>query len=224
MDQDCASAYASSSKGSGLNLKTLTRWTLGLQCPYPSQGGGFKGRINKLVDGCYSWFSGSGMWGALESLLTLEQEQNQSSSQSSKSIRDLSSRPALQLYILTVAQALSGGLRDKPGKKADAYHTCYNLSGLAASQHIARPDGPTRKFCYESWKKNPSPIAHEGADTDEEEELRRRVFASTLGYNLVDGREKIVVGDASNELLPTHPVVNVGFLQVRAILLWAYGQ
>lgn len=42
---------------------------------------------------------------------------------------------ALQEYVLLLAQAPSGGLRDKPGKSADAYHTCYNLSGLSTSQH-----------------------------------------------------------------------------------------
>jgi protein farnesyltransferase subunit beta len=28
-----------------------------------------------------------------------------------------------------------GGLRDKPGKGADYYHTCYCLSGLSSAQH-----------------------------------------------------------------------------------------
>ena len=30
---------------------------------------------------------------------------------------------------------LKGGMRDKPGKPVDYYHTCYCLSGLASSQH-----------------------------------------------------------------------------------------
>ena len=30
---------------------------------------------------------------------------------------------------------LKGGLRDKPGKAVDYYHTCYCLSGLSVSQH-----------------------------------------------------------------------------------------
>ena len=28
-----------------------------------------------------------------------------------------------------------GGLRDKPGKPPDYYHTCYCLSGLSSAQH-----------------------------------------------------------------------------------------
>lgn len=43
---------------------------------------------------------------------------------------------ALQLWILRGCQQLKGGLRDKPGKSADYYHTCYCLSGLSAAQHI----------------------------------------------------------------------------------------
>ena len=30
-----------------------------------------------------------------------------------------------------------GGLRDKPGKSCDYYHTCYCLSGLSVSQHYS---------------------------------------------------------------------------------------
>ena len=32
-------------------------------------------------------------------------------------------------------QELDGGLRDKPGKSRDYYHTCYCLSGLSVCQH-----------------------------------------------------------------------------------------
>lgn len=43
---------------------------------------------------------------------------------------------ALQLWILRGCQQLKGGLRDKPGKSPDYYHTCYCLSGLTAAQHM----------------------------------------------------------------------------------------
>lgn len=42
---------------------------------------------------------------------------------------------ALQLWILAACQGPHGGLRDKPGKPPDYYHTCYCLSGLAIAQH-----------------------------------------------------------------------------------------
>ncbi|KAL2614118.1 hypothetical protein R1flu_025810 [Riccia fluitans] len=50
---------------------------------------------------------------------------------------------ALQAYILLCCQDIAG-LRDKPGKSADFYHTCYCLSGLSAAQYSTahRVDGP----------------------------------------------------------------------------------
>ena len=42
---------------------------------------------------------------------------------------------ALQGYVLGACQDERGGLRDKPGKPRDLYHTCYCLSGLSAAQH-----------------------------------------------------------------------------------------
>ena len=41
---------------------------------------------------------------------------------------------ALQGWILGCCQSEKGGLRDKPGKSADFYHTCYCLSGLSVAQ------------------------------------------------------------------------------------------
>lgn len=42
---------------------------------------------------------------------------------------------ALQEYILLCCQVNTGGLRDKPGKSRDYYHSCYSLSGLTLAQH-----------------------------------------------------------------------------------------
>ena len=41
----------------------------------------------------------------------------------------------LQEYILLCCQNDKGGLRDKPGKSRDYYHSCYSLSGLSIAQH-----------------------------------------------------------------------------------------
>ena len=43
---------------------------------------------------------------------------------------------ALQLWLLKCCQASRGGMRDKPGKPPDYYHTCYCLSGLSSSQNF----------------------------------------------------------------------------------------
>ena len=45
-------------------------------------------------------------------------------------------RRALQRFILLCGQQYpDGGLRDKPSKPRDFYHTCYALSGLSVAQH-----------------------------------------------------------------------------------------
>lgn len=52
----------SSSSASGANFRevdvlALLRWSASMQAN-PIEGGGFRGRTNKLVDGCYSWWCG----------------------------------------------------------------------------------------------------------------------------------------------------------------------
>lgn len=49
-----------------INMKTLLRWLVQLQGTEVELGG-FKGRTNKLVDGCYSWWCG-GAFALLEAL------------------------------------------------------------------------------------------------------------------------------------------------------------
>ena len=49
-------------------------------------------------------------------------------------------RPGLFDYILVCAQSPQGGLRDKPGRGRDYYHTCYGLSGYAVC--AAEPTAP----------------------------------------------------------------------------------
>ncbi|KAF2690270.1 terpenoid cyclases/Protein prenyltransferase [Lentithecium fluviatile CBS 122367] len=105
-----------------LDMMTLIHWLSARQC---SPEGGYNGRTNKLVDGCYSHWVG-GCWSILEAAIDGQ---------------DIWNRSALSRYILSAAQAKKGGLIDKPGKRADAYHTCYNLAGLSAAQH---------KYVYEA--------------------------------------------------------------------------
>lgn len=51
-------------------------------------------------------------------------------------------RDALQLWILRCCQVPGrGGLRDKPGKSPDYYHSCYCLSGLSSAQHGCNTPG-----------------------------------------------------------------------------------
>lgn len=43
-----------------INTKSLLRWLVQMQ-GLPIEMGGFKGRTNKLVDGCYSWWVGGSL-------------------------------------------------------------------------------------------------------------------------------------------------------------------
>ncbi|KAJ2777446.1 CAAX farnesyltransferase (FTase) subunit beta [Coemansia javaensis] len=104
-----------------LDLGRLARWMAARQLPFE---GGFNGRTNKLVDGCYSYWVG-GAFPLLQKALR-------------RSRRDgyLYERAALQRYVLACCQDMqTGGLRDKPGKRPDLYHTMYCLLGLSLSQH-----------------------------------------------------------------------------------------
>lgn len=98
-----------------LNMPLLIHWLSSRQC---SPEGGYNGRTNKLVDGCYSHWVG-GCWSIVEAATTT----------------GLWNRQALARYILACCQDKRGGLKDKPGKSPDAYHSCYNLAGLSAAQH-----------------------------------------------------------------------------------------
>ncbi|XP_017778890.1 PREDICTED: protein farnesyltransferase subunit beta [Nicrophorus vespilloides] len=98
------------------DLHSLLRWLVNKQMKLE---GGFQGRTNKLVDGCYSF------WLACSVLLAgvaLGEK------------KMLFNQTALQEYIMVCCQYNSGGLLDKPGKRPDLYHTCYTLSGLSLTQ------------------------------------------------------------------------------------------
>lgn len=51
----------------GIDVRRLYRWAVSMQ-GLPIEGGGFKGRTNKLVDGCYSWWVG-GLFTLLEDII-----------------------------------------------------------------------------------------------------------------------------------------------------------
>merc|ERR1711865_166713 len=92
--------------------------------------GGFAGRTNKLVDSCYSFWQGA--------LFPLIHEAFRQKGETGVFLPDshLWFLPSpLQVYVLLACQHPGGGMRDKPGKSADYYHTCYALSGFAAVQH-----------------------------------------------------------------------------------------
>lgn len=122
-----------------LNKESLAYWAVQRQM---NVEGGFQGRTNKLVDGCYSWWQGAvfplldqvyvtpGMYGP-----DPDGEVHESWNEEDGSW--LCDQRALQMYNLIAGQRPSGGLRDKPSQKPDYYHSCYVLSGLSIAQHNA---------------------------------------------------------------------------------------
>lgn len=122
----------------GINLKSLLRWMVNMQGGGLDLGG-FRGRTNKLVDGCYSWWVG-GCFPLLESLgVSVEPTTGVARSSTGEEegwhdadglstaiervprgpdplIDSLYSRQGLQEYLLWTGQHPSGGLRDKPPK------------------------------------------------------------------------------------------------------------
>ncbi|XP_020380925.1 protein farnesyltransferase subunit beta [Rhincodon typus] len=109
-----------------LDLKALLRWVTSRQMRFE---GGFQGRCNKLVDGCYSFWQ-AGL------LPLLHRALHAHGNNSLSMTRWMFHQEALQEYILLCCQNSTGGLLDKPGKSRDFYHTCYCLSGLSVAQHF----------------------------------------------------------------------------------------
>ncbi|KXX81578.1 Protein farnesyltransferase subunit beta [Madurella mycetomatis] len=124
-----------------LDVPRLIAWLSSRQ--YAPEGG-FSGRTNKLADGCYSHWVG-GCFPLIEACLnstsgTVAADDPAGPYANRKlapATESLFSREGLTRYILCCCQDQTkrGGLRDKPGKMSDAYHTCYVLSGLSSVQH-----------------------------------------------------------------------------------------
>lgn len=97
-----------------IDLNKLLSFCQAMQC---QQTGGLRGRTNKLVDGCYSYWQAAAACLAATSI--------------GEDLRTVINWQGLKRFILEACQdGGRGGLRDKPGKPADLYHTCYCLSGL----------------------------------------------------------------------------------------------
>ena len=142
-----------------LDVDNLLGWLSRRQMSYE---GGFSGRSNKLVDACYSfWQAGALALTCQEVSMTSpmddahqegdcdpwlacfretgspsdDQAARTPISAASPAGELLMDVPMLERYILLCAQEVSGGLRDKPSKQRDFYHSCYSLSGLSIIQH-----------------------------------------------------------------------------------------
>ncbi|KAJ6032709.1 hypothetical protein N7540_003441 [Penicillium herquei] len=169
-----------------MNLPLLLSWLSARQ--YGPEGG-FSGRTNKLVDGCYSHWVG-GCWPLLQSALDGKPQGN---GPPATTVGSLFSREGLARYILGCCQSPNGGLRDKPGKHADSYHTCYVLAGLSAMQH----------YHYRT---------DSSATTSEH-------FASAFSWRSTPIREGNVY-EKSDRLEPLHPLYGIPYPRADEMRLW----
>jgi protein farnesyltransferase subunit beta len=92
-----------------MDIPLLISWLSARQ--YAPEGG-FSGRTNKLVDGCYSHWVGD-CWPLVQSALNGPYRDGDAVPEMPQY---LFSREGLARYIMNCCQNKNGGLRDKPGK------------------------------------------------------------------------------------------------------------
>ncbi|KAI9566626.1 terpenoid cyclases/protein prenyltransferase alpha-alpha toroid [Boletus coccyginus] len=205
-----------------IDYRRLLRWLVQMQGS-EIELGGFRGRTNKLVDGCYSW------WVAGCFALLASQGVGRGGHARDAGAQDTSAaadgewddvdesvwdKPALQRYILCAAQHPAAGLRDKPPKSADAYHTLYCLAGLSAAQHTVNPLPARRAQVDQAWQ--------EGSDVSHQQ-LRRTSFADALAWSEEEGASHIL-GGAVNRVNASHPVFNLTITHTEGIMSHFYKQ
>ncbi|KAH9809845.1 terpenoid cyclases/protein prenyltransferase alpha-alpha toroid [Melampsora americana] len=197
-----------------LDYQACLRW-LALMQALPIEGGGFRGRTNKLVDGCYSWWCG-GLIQVIEALIEEEESVNDDQkSRSAASINALYDRKGLQEYILLISQGqdpepIVGGLRDKPSVPPDHYHTHYILSGLSSAQNHHRISQDQSKRMSSEFDSRSKVPHFKGQDETIEESMERckSIYSRSNSWVLLD-EKGVVIGVPENRLIPIHPVFNI---------------
>ena len=190
---------------SSMDAHALLRWVTLRQM---DEEGGFQGRTNKLVDSCYSFWQGSIPAILLHGGL-LESANDEFVAEERDRMKGLllMDQERLQQYILQCCQQTNGGLKDKPGKGRDNYHTCYALSGLS----IAQQYGPTSSMGQDGSASTSGGTSGSasgsasGKETDTEEKDDGFVF-----------------GHPDNRLEPTHPVYNIRLDKVKDARAYFY--
>ncbi|KAI9444497.1 terpenoid cyclases/Protein prenyltransferase [Lactarius indigo] len=212
-----------------VDTRRLLRWLVHMQGS-EIELGGFKGRTNKLVDGCYSWWVG-GAFALLEALgVSGVPESSRSSDETPPpphpgthtedgwdDVDDsLFSRRALQEYILIAGQHPAGGLRDKPPKQARYIYIIffYYLLSLTSNVGMLTPTIPRTCISGLSIAQHrvcPSPA------------WRAEAFAEALSWTEEAGGSHIL-GSAANRVNATHPLFNLTITHTEGIMAHFYKQ
>ncbi|KIJ62500.1 hypothetical protein HYDPIDRAFT_176566 [Hydnomerulius pinastri MD-312] len=203
-----------------VEYKRLMRWLVQMQGS-EIELGGFRGRTNKLVDGCYSWWVGGCF--ALLASQGVGGGHGQDADHTSTTHEDeewddveefVWNKLALQRYILCAAQHPASGLRDKPPKSADSYHTLYCLAGLSAAQHNIYPSPARQAQLDQAWQ----------LPSDEQNhELRKTAFTEALSWSEEEGTSH-VLGSQANRVNATHPIFNLTMTHTEGIMSHFYKQ
>ncbi|KAF8734549.1 Terpenoid cyclases Protein prenyltransferase, partial [Rhizoctonia solani] len=211
-----------------VNVKKLVRWATGMQ-GLPIEGGGFRGRTNKLVDGCYSWWIG-GLEPLLLELLGLGNDEGETEvvshvteeTDSENAPMALFDKTSLQRFTLVSSQLPSGGLRDKPGKAADLYHTAYNLAGYSTAQHRVYRSLVTERKLLDAWKSS------SGVIQGSEEKIRKITWARICAWQEDEGAHFYLGGEGNRVQIglqnATHPLFNLTISHTRAMMNYFYQQ
>ncbi|KAG6916628.1 hypothetical protein DXG01_006124 [Tephrocybe rancida] len=201
-------------KAPQIDVGNLLRW-LAMMQGSEIELGGFKGRTNKLVDGCYSWWCG-GAFVLLEALGVAGSVQGEPRREEGQSQEDK--------WDDADGQHPAGGLRDKPPKNADAYHTLYCLSGLSTAQHRVSPDSARREQIRSSWDGTQSHTPDlKISESRLPEGIRQNIFEDALAWTEEEGGS-IVVGGAENRVNATHPLFNLTITHAEGLMAYFYGQ
>ncbi|KZO94646.1 terpenoid cyclases/Protein prenyltransferase [Calocera viscosa TUFC12733] len=197
-----------------IDLPRLVRWATGMQ-GLEIEGEGFRGRTNKLVDGCYAWWVG-GMEPLLRELVREQQRTGKGEEEWEEWDDAVFNQEGIQHYTLSIAQVAQGGLRDKPGKPPDAYHTACNLAGLATAQHRVVRSGEVRTVMRGKWRVAGNPQL-------EDREGRREAYLASCEWAEDEGAE-VYLGGEENRVNAVHPLYNLTITSVRQMMGHFYGQ
>ncbi|KAG0152386.1 hypothetical protein CROQUDRAFT_649788 [Cronartium quercuum f. sp. fusiforme G11] len=208
------------------------RWLTVMQA-LPIEGGGFRGRTNKLVDGCYSWWCAS-LFPVIGQLIQEEKTVSglwPNSHERSEGASLSYDRRGLQEYILLLSQKQApeddeGGMKDKPLMRPDVYHTHYVLSGFSSAQHFHRFSSDQMVCLTDRFDLRSSlSIGFKGVDENQKQasERMRAVYARALSWITCKEKE-LIVGLPKNLIEPIHPIFNIHPQSVKVTMDYFYSQ
>lgn len=141
----------------------------------------------------------------------------------------LFNQEALQGYLIICCQGVQGGLRDKPTKNPDIYHTCYSLSGMSVAQSKSNYQGlfaDDHSIEHADYSGIPVPrvtnfedFDEQDEDGDEPKEKYDMEITTQQPDNQVD--HSVLISDIySNALLRMNPIYNARFDKVHKAREW----